>query len=571
MGALVADDGVGFRVWVPAAEKVEVIGTFNGWKGHKLALENKDEGMWYAFVPKARAGDEYKFRIHCQGCISDKIDPHARAVTNGDGNGIIYDREAFDWEGDQRLAIDRCRTVIYEMHMGTFAGSFQQAVDRLRYLEALGVNAIELMPVTDFPGETSWGYNPGHIYAVETNYGGPDGFKSFVKEAHKRGIAIILDVVYNHLGPHELSLWNFDGTDQEKGGQYFYHDWRAKTPWGDTRPNYESGPVRQYLRDNLMMWLTEYHVDGIRTDGTVFIRRETSLDNGGCDLPEGWSLLQWLNEEGHRLDPPAFIIAEDLQHDSALTAPAGEGGAGFDAQWDPQFVYKLRDMISSPEDGDRSPGAVAELLPARFNGDPFQSVIFMENHDVAAHGSARIPQEVDPEDPQSFWAKARSTLAAFIVLTAPGVPMLLQGQERFEDGWFSDDRPLDWSPEGRDRDLLKLYRDLIHLRTGRDDTALGLCGAGLEVVGLQEEQGWLAYRRFQPDSEDWGCLVVLNLRHQEVTAHLSDLPDGRWQPRFASGDTLHEDAESRVLEASQGNMAVPLPGYSLSVFTPQGG
>jgi 1,4-alpha-glucan branching enzyme len=566
MGSLICESGVGFRVWAGAADKVEVMGDFDGWQGQPLTLEG--DGVWYGFVPEAKVGQEYQYRLTHQDTVVTRLDPYARLLTHSAGNSVIYNPEAFDWEADERLPLDHRKLVIYEMHVGTFAGTFQQAIGKLPYLEALGITAIELMPVTDFPGEISWGYNPAHLFAVETNYGGPDGFKAFVKEAHRRGIAVILDVVYNHLGPDDLCLWDFDGSDPQGGGPYFYNDHRAHTPWGDTRPNYLQPMVRQMLRDNALMWIQEYHVDGIRTDGTVYIRRDKGASDGTTDLPEGWSLLQWINDELHAQEPRPITIAEDLQHDDWLSKPSQEGGAGFDAQWDPRLALPLREMLSSPEDSARSPGRLAELLLTAYNGDPFQAVRFTENHDETAHGRARIPSEIDPDDPTSFWARARSSLGAFVLLTTPGIPMLLQGQERLDDGHFSDDRPIDWTPQGRDRDILHLYRDLIWLRTGREPAAPGLHGHGVEVLSCDEEAGWLAYRRFHHGAEDFGALVVIQLRSHPAALTLENLPSGTWECRFASGPALHrEEEEPGPRECQEGRLELQQPAYSLSVWT----
>ncbi len=569
MGSLIDSKGVGFRVWAPNAQKVEVLGDFNDWsEGDELSLEA--EGYWYGFVEKAKPGQEYQYKIHTGDAVVQRIDPYARMLTNSAGNGLIYDPQAFDWEGDERLEIDRRNLVIYEMHLGTFAGSFAQAAEKLTYLQAIGINAIELMPVTDFPGELSWGYNPAHSFAVETNYGGADGLKSFVKEAHKRGIAVILDVVYNHLGPGDLAVWNFDGSDPEGGGVYFYPDERANTPWGDTRPNYELQPVRQYLRDNAMMWIEEYHIDGLRTDGTVYIRRDRSEHEGGCDLPHGWSLLQWICEDLHALSPRPLIIAEDLQANEWLTKPIEEGGTGFDAQWDGRLGGALREMLAAQDDIERSPGKVAELLTPHFNGDAFQSVIFTENHDEVANGKARLPEEIDSENTDSFWARARASLGAFIVLTTPGIPMLFQGQERFDDGWFQDDQPMDWSQGGRDQGILRLYRDLVRLRTGSDGQTLGLNGYGIEIVGCNEEEGWLAYRRFETESEHPGCLVLLQMRQNSVEIVLEGLIDGTWTAHFSSAQTLHGDAPQECgapVECRKGIFQTVLSGYSVAVYS----
>jgi 1,4-alpha-glucan branching enzyme len=170
--------------------------------------------------------------------------------------------------------------VIYELHVGTLnvktegqTGTFDSAMEKLPYLRDLGINAVELMPVAEFPGDFSWGYNPAHPFAVESGYGGADGLKRFVKAAHQHGIAVIIDVVYNHLGPSDLALWQFDGwSENGKGGIYFYNDHRAQAPWGETHPDYGRGEMRRYLRDNALMWLDEYRTDGLRWDMIIYIK-----------------------------------------------------------------------------------------------------------------------------------------------------------------------------------------------------------------------------------------------------------------------------------------------------------
>ena len=173
---------------------------------------------------------------------------------------------------------------------------------------SLGVNAVELMPIGEFAGAISWGYNPSAPYAVESDYGGVEGFKHFVKTCHEKGIAVILDVVYNHFGPSDLDLWQFDGwRENDKGGIYFYNDWRSSTPWGDSRPDYGRAEVREYIRNNALMWLDDYHVDGLRIDMSFYIR---AVDEG-ADIPEGWSLIQWINDDIQKKHPGAIVIAED--------------------------------------------------------------------------------------------------------------------------------------------------------------------------------------------------------------------------------------------------------------------
>ncbi len=205
--------------------------------------------------------------------------------------------------------------------------AFEQIIGRLPYLKNLGVNALEIMPPMAFPGERSWGYSLTNPFAVESSYGGPDGFKGLVDAAHAQGIAIILDVVYNHFGPDNLDLWQYDGwSENNKGGIYFYNDQRAWTPWGENRPDYGRGEVRQYIRDNALFWLEEFRVDGLRFDATLFIRNRRGENNcPEADIPEGWTLLQWINDEVQHHFPGHITIAEDIMQNPWMTKPTERG------------------------------------------------------------------------------------------------------------------------------------------------------------------------------------------------------------------------------------------------------
>jgi len=261
MGAIPFEGGVAFRVWAPHADEVFVIGDFNEWSKSAHPMSHEENGFWYAEITDAKIGDQYKFLIRNGEKKFDRIDPYAREVTSSVGNGIIHDNQ-FDW-GKIKLQMPKwSEMVMYELHIGTFndrpggpPGNLNSAIKKLPHLKELGINAIEVMPVMEFAGEFSWGYNPALIFAIESDYGGAKAFKEFVKAAHNLGIAVIFDIVYNHLGPSDLSLWQFDSwSENNKGGIYFYNDARSQTPWGDTRPDYGRSEVRQYLRDNALMW-----------------------------------------------------------------------------------------------------------------------------------------------------------------------------------------------------------------------------------------------------------------------------------------------------------------------------
>ncbi|MFN0067717.1 MAG: alpha-amylase family glycosyl hydrolase [Limisphaerales bacterium] len=424
-------------------------------------------------------------------------------------------------------------------------GTFASAIEKFPYLKELGVNTVEVMPVAEFVGDFSWGYNPAHPYAVESVYGGPDGLLEFVEAAHAHGLAVILDVVYNHFGPGDASMWQFDGwSENGYGGIYFYNDGRAATPWGDSRPDYGRAEVRAYLRDNAIMWLQDFGVDGLRWDATVYIRSCSGRPDGpGDDLKEGWGLIQWINDEVHAHSPRAIVIAEDLRESEWLVKGTGAGGAGFDAQWDSAFVHPVRAALTATEDSARSLDAVLTALTTRYDGDAFRRVIYSESHDEVASGKQRMTSEVAPDDPAGYHARKRSTLGAALAFTAPGIPMLFQGQEFLEAGWFQDQVPLDWSKQGRFAGIVAYYRDLIALRTNRHGHTAGLMGQYLETHHVNHEHKILACLREREGGPGDTTLVVVNLSHLAVTDYAIGVPcDGVWRVRLNSdGRAYAED------------------------------
>ncbi|MBJ6725231.1 alpha-amylase family glycosyl hydrolase [Geomesophilobacter sediminis] len=541
MGAILHPGGVAFRVWAPHARNVSVIGSFNGWDGTKHPMQSEDNGYWYADAAQAKAGDEYKFLLFTEQGELKRIDPYAREVTGSTGNAIVHDPQ-FDWSGDDFQLAPWNELVIYELHVGTFndeedvkrAGEFASVSARLGHLKKLGVNAIQVMPVGEFAGERSWGYNPAHIFSVELNYGGPRALKRFVKRAHEEGIAVLLDVVYNHLGPDDLDLWQFDGwRENERGGIYFYNDERAITPWGETRPDYGRGEVRQFLLDNALMWLEEFHVDGLRFDCTQFIRTVNGSDEE--ELPEGWALLQWINSRITELFAGRITIAEDLRNNIWLTKPVGAGGAGFGSQWDAMFVHPIRQAVIAPWDEQRSLAEIRDAICYRYNDDAFDRVIYSESHDEVANGKARVPQEIAPDDPKGWQARKRSTLAAAMVFTAPGIPMLFQGQEFLEGEWFRDSVPLDWDQCVEFHGIVRLYRDLARLRLNRDGFTRGLCGQFTEVYHQHEDSKVIAFHRWDQGGASDQVVVVANFHSEPLDGYVIGFPaEGAWKLRFNS-------------------------------------
>jgi len=585
MGAMLHSQGVAFRLWAPHAQRVSVIGSFNNWDAAVHPMKAEKNGNWYADVAEAHAGDQYRFHLVTPDGEFKRIDPYAHEVTNSLGNAIVHD-PSFDWQEDDFHLPPWNELVIYELHVGTFndqedstqPGEFSSVAARLGHLKKLGVNAIQIMPIGEFAGERSWGYNPSHIFSVDSDYGGALAFKQFVKRAHQEGMAVILDVVYNHLGPTDLDLWQFDGwSENNRGGIYFYNDNRAHTPWGETRPDYGRGEVRQYLLDNVLMWFEEYRVDGLRFDCTQFIR---SVDGSSAqELPEGWSLLQWINSQVIEKYAGRITIAEDLQNNEWLTKDVGAGGAGFSAQWDARFVHPIRAAVITPQDQQRSLVAISDAISYRYNDDAFDRVIYSESHDEVANGKARVPQEISPDDPKGWYARKRSTLAAAMVFTAPGLPMLFQGQEFLEGGWFRDTVPVDWDQRDEFHGIVRLYRDLIRLRLNREGWTRGLCGQSTQVYHLNDERKIIAFHRWDKGGPADDVVVVASFFHEAQTGHVIGFPAaGIWKLRFNSDWQGYSDdfgnhpstdalAEPGARDGLPCQAAIAIGPYSVLIFS----
>lgn len=535
IGATAYDGGAAFRVWAPNADSVHIAGQFNGWSTTSAVLASEGNGTWSLDHRNAVSGQEYKYVIRNGSQTIWKNDPRAKQLTSSVGNSIIVDQD-FNWTDSGFNMSPWNELVLYEMHVGTLndepggsPGDFDDAIGRLDHIQSIGVNAVSIMPISEFPGDFSWGYNQSYPYSVESAYGGVAEFKRFVNEAHTRGIAVLLDQVHNHYGPNDLDLWRFDGWSQgNRGGIYFYQDERANTPWGDTRPDFGRDEVRSYIRDSYIMWLNEFHVDGFRTDSTLNMR---TTDNG--DNPDGWSLMQWINDEIDAVKPGALSTAEDLQNNSYITKDTGAGGAGFDSQWNAQFFHPVRGSLEAVNDSDRNMWSVRDAIAFQYSGDAFERIIYTESHDEVANGRARVPEDIWPGNADSWASQKRSTLGAVLVMTSPGIPMIFQGQEVLEDGFFQDTDPVDWSKEVTHAGIKQLYTDLIQLRRNWYNHTRGLRGQNTNVFHVNDFDKVIAYHRWENGGSGDDVLVVCNFSTNTKWNYRIGLPrDGVWKVRF---------------------------------------
>lgn len=549
MGASLYSNGTTFRVWAKFASQVYVVGDFNGWSETADPLVSEGNGYWSVDVSTAKEGDQYRYLIYSSFLSQPhyRTDPYAKRVENERGNGYIVS-SVFDWGTSHFNMPSWNELVIYELHVGSFyelksrgiPGDFNNVIEKLDYLQELGINAIELMPISGFPGKTSLGYNPALPFDIESNYGASSDFKTFVKAAPDKGIALILDVVYNHWGPDDLdsALWQLDGWAQDGGGGiYFYNDWRRQTAFGD-RPDFGRPEVRQYIRDNVLMWLEEYRIDGLRVDSTGTVRKVYDNNNDSAhDLPEGWSLMQWINNEINIRQPWKITIAEDLKNNEWITKDTASGGAGFDSQWDSSFYWSVRNTIVAADDEWRDMYSIRDAILHRFATNALTRVIYTENHDEVAainHG-VRLPEAINPTHADSWFAKKRSTLGAVLTMTSPGIPMIFQGQEFLSWGSWKDNVPMDWSNLGQFGGIHDLYQSLIRLRRNWYNNTRGLRGQHVNFFHVNNTDKVISFHRWEAGGPGDDVVVVVNFGNRAYKSYSIGFPwAGTWWVRFNS-------------------------------------
>lgn len=432
-GATVGRDRTGFRVWAPLARRVQLqlVG------GSECEMRREADGTFAAEAP-ARAGDRYFYQVDGHKPVPD---PVSRLLPEGvHGPTAIVDPDAFRWSDREWRGPGLRDYVIYELHIGTFtpSGTFDAAVERLAELQRLGITVIELMPVAAFPGERNWGYDGVSLYAVQASYGGPEGLKRFVDAAHRLGLAVLLDVVYNHLGNEGNYLRMF--------GPYFTA--RHTTPWGEA-VNYDgpgSAGVRRFVLENAAYWVREYHLDGLRLDAV-----QTITD----DSPR--HILAEIGESVHglarELGRKVLVIAESDENDARLVRPRERGGYGLDAVWSDDFHHALHAYFTAERKGYYQDfGPPAQIVRAlnqgfAFQGEPFafwqgrprgtasaemraeQHVICLQNHDQV--GNRARGERLSALVPLG----ARKLMAALLLL-APQTPLLFMGEEYDENNPF---------------------------------------------------------------------------------------------------------------------------------------
>ncbi|HEY0778087.1 MAG TPA: malto-oligosyltrehalose trehalohydrolase [Gemmatirosa sp.] len=333
LGARPTPDGVSFRVWAPAATRVEVV-LYDDARESAYPLAPDGGGYFAGVVRDAAAGARYRYRLDGGEAYPD---PASRAQPDGvHGASMVVDPDAFAWTDVAWRGVAADGLVVYELHVGTFTpeGTFDAAITHLDHVAALGATAVEVMPIASFSGERNWGYDGVDLYASAAPYGGPDAFKRFVDAAHARGLGVLLDAVYNHFGPDGNYLYALTG------GRFFTD--RHRTPWGDAvaYDGPDGASVRDFVVQNALYWAHEYHVDGLRLDATHAI-----LDDSPVHV------LAEIAARLHGLERPRLVIAEDERNERRLVLPPDQGGYGLDGVWADDFHHQVRRLAAGDSEG----------------------------------------------------------------------------------------------------------------------------------------------------------------------------------------------------------------------------
>ena len=531
VGATPVEGGAVFKVWAPNAGRVDVAGSFNGWSLNQPLAKRGEHHV--GFVPGAAPDHEYKFVM--DGSVW-KPDPRADFINNYKNfNSVITDPLAYAWRHPDFSPAPAEEWVIYQLHVGTFAGrndpagptrgvsQFKDVTARVGHLEALGVNAVMLNPVNEFPNERSGGYNSISMYAWESAYGGPGDFKEMIDALHGAGIAVILDVVWNHFPGNDNFLWNFDGT------QIYFDSPPVGTPWGD-QADYDNAGVFDYFADSVEHVLGEYKIDGYRHDAIYEMVSASQWQSGQALAREMMSFARRRHADTH-------VVGEIYNNSAWNTSP---GGIDLDGQYHEAYKNAIYDAVEAAAYGGADVGRLAGAIDGSgpwVDGDRVFN--YFELHDEAWNlsgaGRTRAVKRIDTTWPHDDrWAVGRTKLANGLTVLAQGVPAILMGTEWLEDaGWETE--KIDWSHKQAYRPVFDFYRDLIGERTSK--RAL-FANSPCRIAHVNESADVLAFERYGTDGRSY--MVVANFSNTDYTVYRLGVPRaGEWGVIINSDDEAY--------------------------------
>jgi maltooligosyltrehalose trehalohydrolase len=600
---LLGENACSFLVWAPKADRVDVC--FTDPPGIEIPMQPIGCGYFRTLVNGVSAGALYRYRLNNQ---KQRPDPVSRFQPTGvHGPSQVTDNR-FTWNDTAWKGLPLEKYVLYELHVGTFTpqGSFAAIIPRLQTLKDLGVTAIELMPVAQFPGDRNWGYDGVYPYAVQASYGGPAALKEFVDACHQLGIAVALDVVYNHLGPEGNYLADF--------APYFTD--LCKTPWGQAInfDGAESDEVRRYFVENALQWVADFHIDALRLDAIHAI-----VDPSARTFLE--ELATAVHTKAKELSRDVYLIPESNRNDIRVVSPPEVFGSGFDAVWNDDFHHSLhvlltgehdgyyedflgiKDLARSYRDGFLYAGQYSKFRQKRYGSSSKQIpakrfVVYSQNHDQI--GNRRVGDRLSLS--LSF---NQLKIAAGTVLLSPYIPLLFMGEEYAESapfqyfvshgdpalieavrcgrkeefagfGWTGDipdpqneatflGCKLNWDLQtaGRHRTLWHFYQELLRLRRALSPLAR-LDKNALEVTSFADQKALLV-RRWDDSSQ---VLIAYHFDQAPATLILP-IPPGQWHRILDSHDERWggEGSHNAVVVQPSGEAQLSLEPSSFLVLT----
>jgi len=591
-----------FIVWAPVIQKVEV--HIVSPKELIVPLVRDVQGYHQAIVQGVEPSCLYFYRLDSK---KERPDPASRFQPRGvHGPSQVLDSH-FPWEDQNWPGLPLEEYIVYELHVGAFTreGAFSAIIPYLDELKDLGITAVELMPVGQFPGNRNWGYDGAYPFAVQDSYGGPEGLKRLVNTCHQKGLAVVLDVVYNHLGPEGNYIADF--------GSYFTD--RYKTPWG-AGLNFDgpySDEVRRFFIENAVYWLTEFHIDALRLDALHAI-----LDISSYPFLEELSVA--FHKQMEQLKRKAYLIGESAANNARLIRPRELGGYGLDAQWNDDFHHSLHVLLTSEQNGYyQDYGQLQDLVKAFQEGFVYsgqyshyrqrrhgvssrdipahQFVVFGQNHD-------QVGNRADSERLSKLVSFEALKLAAGAILLSPFVPLVFMGEEYGETAPFpyfvSHSEPalieavrrgrreefatFEWQSElynpqdettflaakinhklreeGQHQTLLGLYNELIRLRKATPALAC-LSKDRMEVLGYEKER-IIFIRRWAENNE---AIVAFNFSDRQTSVVLP-FPSGLWHRRLDSAEERWQGKGNIAPEqlSSKGETTVTLSPWAFGLF-----
>lgn len=598
-----------FVVWAPFLEKIElkVIPPVGARHAMPLliSMSKDDNGYWRSVVENLSPGTHYIYRLNDE---KERPDP----VSHFQPNGVhkpsqVVDHGSFKWEDENWKGIPLSELIMYELHVGTFTqeGTFDAIIPRLDEIRYIGINAIEIMPIAQFQGERNWGYDGVYIYAVQNSYGGPAGLKRLVNECHKKGTAVILDVVYNHLGPEGNYLWDY--------GPYFTQKYR--TPWGEAI-NFDAGysdEVRIFFIENALYWFKNYHIDALRLDAVHSIF-DMSAKPFLQELAE--TVEEFSREEGREF----YLIAESNLNDTKVIRPRELGGYGIHSQWSDDLHHSLHTLLTGEDEGYYVDfGKVDQLMKSFNEGFVYsgqhskfrkrrhgnsskdipgqQFVVFSQNHD-------QIGNRMLGERLFNLISFEGLKLAAAVVILSPYIPLLFMGEEYGEESPFlyfvshsdpnlieavrrgrkEEVKSFNWKveppdpqsagtflkskiswekrKEGKNKILLNFYKRLIKLRK-KIPALSDLNKDNLDVWELEKEK-IMFMRRWKYENESH-VFSIFNFNKSDMSLGTS-LPEGRWKKVLDSSEKMWNGPGILLPDEMNSGDEINIRGFSMALY-----